>query len=329
MKIHSRFAMVAMVLAGQSALTSARAQKADSLTSIKSEGAVVASSAADTATKKKGGIFGKLKSVAHNKTFQSVTKAALCTAVPGGQYMMAAADAKKSGKSIASGVANAQGCIPGMPGTGIGGIGGMGGLGGKAAIAGVAANAAGSLAGGGGTTAKSSAVTSPGITGNQKVPPSAAGTSTAQGLAGMQTAMAQANAASATSAGTVELSTEAAGEQMKLSGPVPDEIRKGKLVIKKIDWVHGSASVSASTTEGFMEMMMSAAQAMKSTGAKYRVNVYTDKKYADGEIALIGQQRAAVLVSLLQAGGQLTPDGVVAGKLGKDKEQRVEIVKTK
>jgi hypothetical protein len=321
MKTHTHVAVLAFVIVGHVVSTSARAQNADSLTKVKSEGAI-ATAAADTAPKKKHGMFGKLKNVAHNKTIQNVTKAALCTAVPGGQYMVAAAEAKKEGKSVASGVANSQGCIPGMPGAGMTGMGGMGG---KGALAGAAVNAAGSLAGGGVGTAAASARMMPGV---PKMPAGAAITMTAQGLAGMQTAMAQASAASAATGGTRELSTEASGEQMKLSGPVPEEIKKGKLVIKKIDWVRDAANVSPSTTEGFMNLMMSAAQEMKNSGARYRVDVYTDKKYADGEIAALGAQRAAVIVSLLQAGGQLG-GAVVAGKIGKDKEQRVEIVKVK
>jgi hypothetical protein len=285
MKTFSLVAVLALATASHLVSTAARAQKADTLIKVKSEGAIAAApAAADTAPKKKG-MFGKLKSVAHNKTVQNVTKAALCTAVPGGQYMVAAAEAKKSGQSVASGVANSQSCIPGMSGAGMGGMGGMGG---KTAIAGAAA----------------------------------------QGIAGMQTAMAQANAASAATGGAGGLSTESSGEQMKLSGPVSDEIKKGKLVIKKIDWVHDNAAVSPSSTQGFMDLMMSAAEAMKSTGARYRVDVYTDKKYAEAEIATLGAQRAAMIVSLLQAGGQLG-EAVVAGKIGKDKEQRVEIMKVK
>jgi hypothetical protein len=285
MKTFSLVAVLALATASHLVSTAARAQKADTLIKVKSEGAIAAApAAADTAPKKKG-MFGKLKSVAHNKTVQNVTKAALCTAVPGGQYMVAAAEAKKAGQSVASGVANSQSCIPGMPGAGMGGMGGMGG---KTAIAGAAA----------------------------------------QGIAGMQTAMAQANAASAATGGAGGLSTESSGEQMKLSGSVSDEIKKGKLVIKKIDWMQDNATVSPSSTQGFMDLMMSVAEAMKNTGARYRVDVYSDKKYAEAEIATLGAQRAAMIVSLLQAGGQLG-EAVVAGKIGKDKEQRVEIMKVK
>ncbi len=163
------------------------------------------------------------------------------------------------------------------------------------------------------------------------MPGGAAGmTATAQGLAGMQGATEQMKAASIATGGTGggEITTEASGEQMKLSGTVADEIKKGKLVIKKIDWVHGNPSVSAPATQGFMDLMLSAGQAMKAAGGSYRVDVYMDKKYSDQEIASLGAQRTTVVISSLQAGGQLGEE-VLPGKIGKDKEQRVEIVKVK
>jgi hypothetical protein len=325
MKSLSLVAALTLVTVGQFTTTSARAQAPDTLTKTKSEGAIASAAPVDTSVHKKHGMFGKLKSVAGNKTVQNIAKTAVCTAVPGGQYMMGAAEAAKAKTSVAAGVANAS-CMPGMPG--VGGMGGIGGLGGKGAIAGAAMGAAGSLGGGGVGTAAVSARMLPGMPGVPKMPGGANVSATAAGLAGMQTAVAQMNAASAATGGTGDISTEAAGEQMKLSGAVPDEIKKGKLTIKKIDWVHDNASVSPSTTQGFMDLMMSAGQAMKAAGATYRVDVYMDKKYADAESATLGAQRALVVVSLLQAGGQLG-DAVVAGKVGKDKEQRVEIVKVK
>jgi hypothetical protein len=53
-----------------------------------------------------------------------------------------------------------------------------------------------------------------------------------------------------------------------------------------------------------------------------------DKKYTDQEIAALGAGRAEMIVSVLQDRGQVG-QGVVAGKVGKEKEQRVEIVKVK
>jgi len=77
-----------------------------------------------------------------------------------------------------------------------------------------------------------------------------------------------------------------------------------------------------------MDLMLSAGQAMKAAGGTYRVDIYMDKKYSDQDISVLGPQRATVVVSSLMAGAQ-TPDAVVAGKVGKDKEQRIEIVKVK
>jgi hypothetical protein len=328
MKTPSLVAVLALATIGQLVATSVRAQKTDSLTKVNSEGSVAP---ADTTPHKKGGMFGKLKSVAHNKTVQSVTKAALCTAVPGGQYMVAAADAKKAGKSIASGVANAQSCIPGMPGAGMAGMGGMGG---KAGLAGAAMNAA-SMGVGGGKAGGAGAMNLAQIAamnGGKGAPAGRGAAVTAVSIATLTAAMEQSNAASVANGsggGGGEMTTEASGQQLKLSGAVPDEIKKGKLVIKKIDWVHGSPSVSAPMTQGFMDLMTTAGQAISKAGGAYRVDIYMDKKYADAEIASLGQQRGGIVAAALQAGGQLSPDLVVAGKVGKDKEQRVEIVKVK
>ena len=311
MKTFSLVAGLALATASHLVSTAARAQKADTLIKVKSEGAIAAApAAADTAPKKKG-MFGKLKNVAHNKTVQKVTKAALCTAVPGGQYMVAAADAKKEGKSVASGVANAQSCIAGMPGAGVAGMGGMGGKAGVAGAPDLAQIAA--------------------MTGGKGVPGGRGAAVTAVSIATLTSAMEQANVASVAngSGGGGEATTEASGQQIKLSGAVADEIRKGKLVIKKIDWVHGSPSVSAPMTQGFMDLMTTAGQAMSKAGGTYRVDIYMDKKYTEAEIASLGQQRGSIVIASLQAGGQLSPDLVTAGKIGKEKEQRVEIVKVK
>jgi hypothetical protein len=334
MKSHSRVVVVAFATVGQFVAVSARAQAADSLTKGKSDGSIAVAAPVDTSVHKKGGMFGKLKSVAHNKTVQTITKAAVCQALPGGQYMIGAAEAAKNKTSISSGVANAQSCIPGMGGAGL--AGGVGGMGGKGVLANAAVGAAGSLGAGAiaGKPAAGAAKGLPGIPGMPGMPgmPGRAGamTSTAQGAAGIQMATEQMKAASIATGGTGggEITTEASGEQMKLSGTVTDEIKKGKLVIKKIDWVHGNPSVSAPATQGFMDLMLSAGQAMKAAGGNYRVDVYMDKKYSDAEIATLGAQRTTVVVSSLQAGGQLG-EAVVPGKIGKDKEQRIEIVKVK
>jgi hypothetical protein len=153
----------------------------------------------------------------------------------------------------------------------------------------------------------------------------APGMPNAQQIAAMQAMMSQMQSGGM-AAGAV--TTEAAGQQVKLSGNVADEIKKGKLTIKQLDWIRGSPGVSPSTTQGFIDLMTTVATAMKETGGVYHVDVYMDKKYTDQEIAALGAARGEMIVSVLRDRGQVG-QGVVAGKVGKEKEQRVEIVKMK
>ena len=204
-------------------------------------------------------------------------------------------------------------------------------------LAGAAVTAA-SMGGGGGNAGGAGAMNLAQIAamnGGKGAPAGRGAAVTAVSIATLTSAMQQSNAASVANGsgggggGGGEMATEASGQQIKLSGVVADEIKKGKLVIKKIDWVHGSPSVSAPMTQGFMDLMTTAGQAISKAGGAYRVDIYMDKKYSDAEIASLGQQRGSIVASALQAGGQLSPDLVTAGKIGKDKEQRVEIVKVK
>ena len=154
------------------------------------------------------------------------------------------------------------------------------------------------------------------------------GGATAQTMAGMATAMQQMQAAQITMGGTAGMTTEAPSEQLKLSGQVADEIKKGKLVIKKIDWVHGAPTVSPSTMQGFLDVMMSVGQAIKAAGGNYRVDVYMDKKYSDEDRAALGVQRMSLIEAARQRSGP-APRAVVVGKVDKDKEQRVGIGREK
>jgi len=87
------------------------------------------------AAKKKGGLFGTVKGVAKNKVVKTVAKAALCTAVPGGQVIAGALDAAET-KNVAGAATSAatggNSCMPGMagmagaPSPGAAGIGGAG-----------------------------------------------------------------------------------------------------------------------------------------------------------------------------------------------------------
>lgn len=211
MNSHSRVTVLALLSASTSLAPVAWTQ-ADSSTQFKPAGATPAAVAAPDTAKHKHGMFGKLKAVAQNKTVQSIAKTAVCTAVPGGSMVVGAVDAHKSGESAAQaikGAAMGPSCMPGMGG--LGALSGKGGIGGMAAVQ----------------------------------------TSAALQTAVMNGAIAKASAGGAPSTGAApsassgDVASESPGQQLQLSGTLAEQIRKGKLVIKHIDWMLGSPSVSA------------------------------------------------------------------------------------
>jgi hypothetical protein len=80
----------------------------------------VSDSTLPAAAPQKKGMFGKIKGLAKNKVVKTVAKAALCTAVPGGQVIAGALDAAET-KNVAGAAGAAAGlaggggnCMPGM-----------------------------------------------------------------------------------------------------------------------------------------------------------------------------------------------------------------------
>ena len=306
--------VLALVVAGTSIAPSARSQAVDSAALLKAAGTAPAVAAAPDTAKKKHGMFGKLKSVAQNKTVQSIAKTAVCNAVPGGSMVMGAVDAHKAGASTATALKNAAtgpGCIPGMPGMGVPGVAGMGlpgglpkGASGVVGMAAVQTGAALQTAAMNGAIAKAMSAGTPGNT---------------------QASMSQMQTAAAANGG---ITTEAAGQQMQLSGKPEDEIKKGKLVIKHIDWMGGTPAVSAPSMSGLVDLLHTVGDAVKATGANYRIDIYMDKQYSDADIATLAPARQGAIISFLQERVQ-APGVTIAGNVKKDKEQRVEIVKIK
>jgi hypothetical protein len=315
MKSHSRV-MVLACLSASFALAAAAWSQADSSAHLPPAAAAPAA-APDTAVHKHG-MFGKLKGLAKNKTIQSVAKAAVCTAVPGGQYVVAAVDAHNSGANASTalkGAAGSTSCIPGMAGMGAG-------LGSKGLGTAGAAGAMGMAAAQAGTALQTSAMNGAIARASAAGSPAAGGAPTAASMQAMMTQMQTAAAISG------DVPTEAAGQQIQLSGKPADELKKGKLVIKHIDWMRGLPGVSASTMSGFVDLITTVGQAIKESGNKYRVDIYMDKQYADADIAAIAPQRLGMIISVLQDRVQ-AGDAAIPGNIKKDKEQRVEIVKIK
>jgi hypothetical protein len=101
------------------------------------------------APKKKGGLFGKVKGMAKNKVVGQVAKVALCTAVPGGQLVAGALEAKKN-KDVAGAASTAlsggsSSCMPGLAGM----AGGAGAPGVTGGVSGAAARVVGGAVGSG------------------------------------------------------------------------------------------------------------------------------------------------------------------------------------
>lgn len=139
----------------------------------------------------------------------------------------------------------------------------------------------------------------------------------------MQAASAQAQLAST----GAPMQSEAPGQQLKLSGDVASELAKGKLVIRQVDWLQHSAMPSEASADAFGDIIARIGSAMKQSGAKYRVDLYVDKHLTDAEAPTLAAQRMAIVIATLQSD---TPTAAIqTGKMEKDADQRIEIVKIK
>jgi hypothetical protein len=309
---------------------------------------------AQAAPKKKGGMFGKVKGLAKSKIVKTVAKVALCTAVPGGQVIAGALDAAET-KSVA-GAANtalsggSSSCMPGMGMAGKGMAGaaaaGMAGNG----LAGAAGMGVASLAGGGVPGMPggmpSGAMSGGGMSPEQMsqmmeqykkmgVPP--AQIAAMQQMMAAQMAQAAPGAAAgspgavATPPASAAAPSEGAGKPIEFSPQLLLDLKKGKTAIRNIDWVAGTASLTAAGNEPFNQAMSQIAAALTQAGGKYRLDLYFDKRYDDVGVKTLGPQRFTLIQTALGKGGLgTTPGGVPkAGNTKKDKDPRLEIVKVK
>ena len=104
------------------------------------------------------------------------------------------------------------------------------------------------------------------------------------------------------------------------------EVAKGKAVVRDIRWVEGEAKVSEESIPAFTAAMSELAAAITAGATSYRADLYLDKSTPDDALATLGAARLQVVVGSLEASGAGT--GVVtAGKMKKDKNPRLEIVR--
>ena len=117
--------------------------------------------------------------------------------------------------------------------------------------------------------------------------------------------------------------SEAPGQQMQMGSDYKSELAKGKLVIRKVDWMQHTNVPSASATQMLSDVMKSIGRAIKESGAKYRVDMYVSKDYEDAEAKQLAASRTTAVIGLIGS------DAVVAGKAERNKDPRIEIVKVK
>jgi hypothetical protein len=138
-------------------------------------------------------------------------------------------------------------------------------------------------------------------------------------------AMAQARMPATGAAGNM---TEAPGEQVTLAPNLANELAKGKTVVRGIDWVAGSAEVSPEGQPAFRQAMAALGAAIKTSGQRYRLDLYMDQRYDDTAVRMFGPGRLGLIGTTL-AGIIGDAGAVQAGKAKRDKTPRLEVLKVK
>jgi hypothetical protein len=139
-----------------------------------------------------------------------------------------------------------------------------------------------------------------------------------------QQAMAQEQVAAA----NAEITTEAPGKQPSSGPDLAAELKKGKTSVHDIDWVAGGVTVSDAGKPGFDAVMARLAAAMHQAGGSYRIDIYLDKRYGDAEVKTLSPSRIATVVLAIQSASSGSPVSIKAGSGKKDKDPRLEIVRT-
>ena len=324
--------------------------------------------ASDTAQpapkKKKGGLFGKMKSLTQNKTLQQVAKAAACNMVPGGQLVAGALDAKKNAKKAVkdAAVGAALGAGGGKQQTC-----GAGGL-----MGGVTSKLAGGLPGGvpGGV---------PGV-GVPGLPTSGLGQLTGAALSGQQLKQMQEQYAKmGMSPAQIQamqqqmMASPGAGisaDQMKqmieqyqkmgmdpaqlqamqqmmagmnpataaapaVAAPSAEPIQtptlkkeKNRYEVHQLPWLPHSGAIRPGAEEIFAGGIRSLAAELQPGTRNYKIEVKVEDQGSKEQSQLLAQQRAAVVLSFLVAQG-IAESRLVISDGGADKHARVVVSESK
>jgi hypothetical protein len=148
-----------------------------------------------------------------------------------------------------------------------------------------------------------------------------------QMMAQAQTTMASRTAAAANS-GETSMS-EAPGQEIELAQDLAAELKKGKTAVRGIDWVAGSAEITLAGRVPFGAAMTKLGQAMRESGQHYRLDLYMDQRYDDAAVSTFGPARLQAVQSALAAALGDPSAAPQIGKTKRDKNPRLELVKTK
>jgi hypothetical protein len=95
--------------------------------------------------------------------------------------------------------------------------------------------------------------------------------------------------------------------------------------VRQIDWIAGGSQVSVAARPAFEAALGKLGQAMRQVTGRYRVDLYMMQRYDEAATKMYGPGRLAAIQQLL------TADGVVVetGKIKRDKDARIEIIRLK
>jgi hypothetical protein len=302
---------------------------------------------ADTAApapKKKGGMFGKVKNLAKNKVVKQVAKAALCTAVPGGQVIAAALEAKEN-KNVAGAATTAlsggsASCMPGMAGGG-----GAAGVAAGVAGAGIPAMPTTGMPGVGMSTAQLKQMQEQyakmGLNPATQPMPGAGispeqitqmeeqyrkmGMKPAQ-IQAMQQQMQAMQQFMAESPATTGRSVPAPARP-SIGMPVLSK-EKGRLILRQLPWAPGSEAVAEGAGPTFGLAIRDLASAILATSKHYKIEARVEEQGGKAQNRLLSHKRSGAVLAAL------TAEGIPANRLtlsdgAADKDPRIVVSETK
>jgi len=282
-----------------------------------------------------------------------VAKVALCTAVPGGQIVAGALEAKK--KKDVAGVAGAastalsggsSSCMPGMAGM----AGGAGAPGMTGGVAGAAASVAG-VTGAGIPSMPTTGVPGVGMSPAQLQAMQATPGATMseeqlkqmeeqyrkmgmkpaqikamqQQMQAMQQMMAQTEDESAPSSG---LSQPSVAAPASTPGTPALSKEKGRLVLRQLPWAAGSEGVAEGAGPTFGLAVRDLASAILATSKRYKIEARVEEQGGKAQNRLLSRKRSGAVLAAL------TAEGIPAARLilsdgGADKDPRIVLSETK